>query len=163
MRVLNINVAFHDPAAAVAVDGKVVAAAEEKRLSRRKHGKCPVPFPAWDLPELAARWRPAESGIGTGDLDAIAKVTNVAYHVTHAAGPGPDVPGCDRGACAGGPRPRCCPRTSCCRTCRSSAGRQLPDLDRALVRYVALMSLSPCSRAPSASRSRSTLVSGAST
>ncbi len=104
MRVLNINVAFHDPAAAVAVDGKVVAAAEEKRLSRRKHGKCPVPFPAWDLPELAARWRPAESGIGTGDLDAIAKVTNVAYHVTHAAGPGPDVPGCDRGARAGGPR-----------------------------------------------------------
>ena len=61
-----------------------------------------MPFPAWDLPELAARWRPAESGIGTGDLDAIAKVTNVAYHVTHAAGPGPDVPGCDRGACAGG-------------------------------------------------------------
>ena len=41
--------------------------------------------------------------------------------------------------------------------------RQLPDPDGALVRYVALMSLSPCSRAPSASRSRSTLVSGAST
>ncbi len=46
---------------------------------------------------------------------------------------------------------------------RGLTGRQLPDPDGALVRYVALMSLSPCSRAPSASRSRSTLVSGAST
>ena len=32
----------------------MVAAAEEERFSRRKHGKRPVPFSAWELPELAA-------------------------------------------------------------------------------------------------------------
>jgi len=41
MRVLGINAVFHDPAAAVAVNGKVVAAAEEERFSRRKHGRRP--------------------------------------------------------------------------------------------------------------------------
>ena len=39
MRVLGINAIFHDPAAALVVDGRVVAAAEEERFSRRKHGR----------------------------------------------------------------------------------------------------------------------------
>ncbi len=56
MRVLGINAIFHDPAAALIVDGRVVAAAEEERFSRRKHGKRPVPFAAWELPELSAAW-----------------------------------------------------------------------------------------------------------
>ncbi|NED85575.1 carbamoyltransferase, partial [Streptomyces sp. SID11233] len=56
MRVLGINALFHDPAAALVLDGVVVAAAEEERFSRRKHGKRPVPFAAWELPELSARW-----------------------------------------------------------------------------------------------------------
>ena len=43
MRVLGINAVFHDPAAALVVDGEIVAAAEEERFSRRKHGKPPVP------------------------------------------------------------------------------------------------------------------------
>ena len=51
-----INAIFHDPAAALVVDGRVVAAAEEERFSRRKHGKRPVPFSAWELPELSAAW-----------------------------------------------------------------------------------------------------------
>ena len=55
MRVLGINAIYHDPAAALVVDGEIVAAAEEERFSRRKHGKRPVPFAAWELPELAAR------------------------------------------------------------------------------------------------------------
>jgi carbamoyltransferase len=54
VRVLGINAIYHDPAAALVVDGEVVAAAEEERFSRRKHGKRPVPFAAWELPELAA-------------------------------------------------------------------------------------------------------------
>ncbi|MGV9573979.1 carbamoyltransferase N-terminal domain-containing protein, partial [Streptomyces nigra] len=41
MRVLGINALFHDPAAALVVDGRIVAAAEEERFSRRKHGKRP--------------------------------------------------------------------------------------------------------------------------
>lgn len=43
MRILGINALFHDPAAALVVDGRTVAAAEEERFSRRKHGKRPVP------------------------------------------------------------------------------------------------------------------------
>ncbi|HEU4421917.1 MAG TPA: carbamoyltransferase N-terminal domain-containing protein [Pilimelia sp.] len=72
MRVLGINAIFHDPAAALVVDGKVVAAAEEERFSRRKHGKRPVPFSAWELPEQAARWCLATAGIDAADLDAVA-------------------------------------------------------------------------------------------
>jgi carbamoyltransferase len=72
MRVLGINAIFHDPAAALVVDGTVVAAAEEERFSRRKHGKRPVPFSAWELPEQAARWCLATAGIDAGDLDAVA-------------------------------------------------------------------------------------------
>jgi carbamoyltransferase len=34
-RVLGINAVFHDPAAALVVDGETVAAAEEERFSRR--------------------------------------------------------------------------------------------------------------------------------
>ena len=52
MKVLGINAIYHDPSAALVVDGKVVAAAEEERFSRRKHGKRPLPWSAWVLPEL---------------------------------------------------------------------------------------------------------------
>src|SRR4051794_19278639 len=72
MRVLGINAIFHDPAAALVVDGKVVAAAEEERFSRRKHGKRPVPFSAWELPELSAAWCLEAAGLRPGDLDAVA-------------------------------------------------------------------------------------------
>ncbi|NIH84198.1 carbamoyltransferase family protein [Amycolatopsis granulosa] len=71
MRILGINAVFHDPAAALVVDGRVVAAAEEERFSRRKHGKRPVPFATWELPEQAARWCLAESGIEPSELDAV--------------------------------------------------------------------------------------------
>ncbi|HEV2777800.1 MAG TPA: carbamoyltransferase C-terminal domain-containing protein [Actinophytocola sp.] len=72
MRVLGINAIFHDPAAALVVDGDIVAAAEEERFSRRKHGKRPVPFSAWELPEQAARWCLNRAGLEPGDLDAVA-------------------------------------------------------------------------------------------
>src|SRR5215204_2302144 len=72
MRVLGINAVFHDPAAALVVDGHVVAAAEEERFSRRKHGKRPVPFSAWELPELSARWCLEQAGLRPADLDAVA-------------------------------------------------------------------------------------------
>jgi carbamoyltransferase len=72
MRVLGINALFHDPAAALLVDGITVAAAEEERFSRRKHGKRPVPFSAWELPEQAARWCLSRAGLRPGDLDLVA-------------------------------------------------------------------------------------------
>ncbi|MCU7727526.1 carbamoyltransferase [Actinoplanes sp. KI2] len=72
MRVLGINAIFHDPAAALVVDGRVVAAAEEERFSRRKHGKRPVPFAAWELPELSAAWCLRAGDLSPGDVDAVA-------------------------------------------------------------------------------------------
>src|SRR5687767_11509465 len=72
MRVLGINAVFHDPSAAVVVDGRTVAAAEEERFSRRKHGKRPVPFAAWELPEQAMQWCLSEAGLSPQDLDVVA-------------------------------------------------------------------------------------------
>lgn len=70
--VLGINAVFHDPAAALVIDGRIVAAAEEERFSRRKHGKSPVPFSTWEIPEQAAAWCLAEAGIEARALDAVA-------------------------------------------------------------------------------------------
>jgi carbamoyltransferase len=72
VKILGVNAVFHDPAATLVVDGRIVAAAEEERFSRRKHGKEPVPFSAWELPERAARWCLEAAGIEPGELDAVA-------------------------------------------------------------------------------------------
>ena len=72
MRVLGINAVFHDPAAALVVDGVTVAAAEEERFNRRKHGKDPLAFSTWELPERAARWCLEHAGLEPGELDAVA-------------------------------------------------------------------------------------------
>jgi carbamoyltransferase len=72
VKVLGINALFHDPAAALVVDGEIVAAAEEERFSRRKHGHRPVPFAAWELPEQAARWCLEVADLEPDELDAVA-------------------------------------------------------------------------------------------
>lgn len=72
MRVLGVNALFHDPAAALVIDGHTVGAAEEERFSRRKHGKRPLPFSAWEMPEKAAAWCLAQAGLRPQDLDAVA-------------------------------------------------------------------------------------------
>jgi carbamoyltransferase len=72
MRVLGVNAVFHDPAAALVVDGEMIAAAEEERFTRRKHGKRPVPFTTWELPELSAAWCLEHAGLTPSDLDAVA-------------------------------------------------------------------------------------------
>jgi len=69
--VLGINAVFHDPAAALVVDGRIVAAAEEERFSRRKHGKSPVPFSTWELPERAIAFCLEHAGIRAGDIDRV--------------------------------------------------------------------------------------------
>jgi carbamoyltransferase len=73
MKVLGINSVFHDPSAALVIDGQVVAAAEEERFSRRKHGRnAPTPFAAWELPEMSMAWCLAKAGLRPEDLDAVA-------------------------------------------------------------------------------------------
>jgi carbamoyltransferase len=70
--VLGVNAVFHDPAAALVVDGRIVAAAEEERFSRRKHGKEAVPFSTWEVPVSAAQWCLSQAGLTAADLDAVA-------------------------------------------------------------------------------------------
>src|SRR5690554_3830917 len=53
MLTLGINATFHDCAAALVKDGMVLAAVEEERFTRIKHGKQPVPFSTWQLPYYA--------------------------------------------------------------------------------------------------------------
>ena len=84
MKVLGVNAVFHDPAAALVVDGETVAAAEEERFTRRKHGKPPVPFSTWELPERSAAWCLEEAGLEPAELDA------VAYSYDPALAPQPD-------------------------------------------------------------------------
>jgi carbamoyltransferase len=70
--VLGINAAFHDPSAALILGGRIAAAGEEERFTRRKHGKEPVPFSAWELPERSARWCLEQAGVRAAELDAVA-------------------------------------------------------------------------------------------
>ena len=70
--VLGINAAFHDPSSALVVDGRIVAAAEEERFTRRKHGKEAVAFSTWELPERSARWCLDHGGLEPPQLDAVA-------------------------------------------------------------------------------------------
>jgi carbamoyltransferase len=70
--VLGVNAVFHDPAAALVVDGAIVAACEEERISRRKHGKSAVPFSTWELPAASMRWCLEHAGVRPCEIDAIA-------------------------------------------------------------------------------------------
>ena len=85
--VLGVNAVFHDPAAALVVDGEIVAAAEEERFSRRKHGKAPVAFSTWELPERAMEFCLAEGSLEPRELDAVA----YSYDPALALPAGPDV------------------------------------------------------------------------
>ena len=62
--ILGLNAYHGDAAAALVVDGVLVAAAEEERFNRIKH--------VAGFPSLAARWCLEEAGLGPGDLDHVA-------------------------------------------------------------------------------------------
>lgn len=72
MYTLGINAAFHDPAACLVKDGRVLAAAEGERFTHIKHGKRPVPFSAWELPYHAIAYCLREAGIRLTDVDHVA-------------------------------------------------------------------------------------------
>src|SRR5512138_2812375 len=55
----------HDPSAALVIDGKIVAAAEEERFNRNKHSK-------GLQPELAARWCMEFAGVKPSDVQVVA-------------------------------------------------------------------------------------------
>ena len=72
MYVLGINAAFHDSSAALLQDGVPIAAAEEERFTRVKHGKRPVPFLSYQLPFHAIDYVLREARIPLQGVDRIA-------------------------------------------------------------------------------------------
>ena len=50
MYTLGVNAVYHDSAACLMRDGRVLAAAEEERFTHVKHGKHPIPFSTYALP-----------------------------------------------------------------------------------------------------------------
>ncbi|MCX5889735.1 MAG: carbamoyltransferase [Deltaproteobacteria bacterium] len=62
--ILGLSAFYHDSAAAILVDGQIVAAAQEERFTRKKHDPA---FPAQALAYVMA-----ESGLRLGDLTAVA-------------------------------------------------------------------------------------------
>src|SRR6266480_2796064 len=63
MRILGISAFYHDSAAAVVEDGRIVAAAQEERFTRKKQDA--------GYPENAIRYCLDEGGLTLGELDYI--------------------------------------------------------------------------------------------
>ena len=64
MRVLGISAYYHDSAAALIEDGRVIAAAQEERFSRKKHDAT--------FPHHAVRWCVESTGTRPADLERVA-------------------------------------------------------------------------------------------
>ena len=64
MTILGISCFYHDSAAALIIDGKVVAAAQEERFSRRKHDS--------DFPRQAIAFCLSHAGITMQDVEVVA-------------------------------------------------------------------------------------------
>jgi carbamoyltransferase len=69
---LGINAAFHDPAACLVQNGRLIAAAEEERFTHIKHGKRPIPFSTYELPFHAIEFCVRKAGIRLSDVDHVA-------------------------------------------------------------------------------------------
>ncbi len=63
MRILGISAFTHDSAAALVEDGRIVAAVQEERFTRRKHDA--------DFPSQAIRYCLAQSGCALADVDRV--------------------------------------------------------------------------------------------
>ncbi len=72
MYTLGINAVYHDSAACLMCDGRVLAAAEEERFTHVKHGKRPIPFSTYALPYHAIDYCLSAAGIRLVDVDHVA-------------------------------------------------------------------------------------------
>ena len=64
MQILGISAFYHDSAAALIEDGRIVAAAQEERFSRKKHDR--------GYPRHAVGYCLGEAGVGLADIDYVA-------------------------------------------------------------------------------------------
>jgi len=63
MNILGISALYHDSAAVLLQDGRIVAAAQEERFTRKKHDP--------GFPLQAIRYCLAEGGVGKDQVDAV--------------------------------------------------------------------------------------------
>mgnify|MGYP003643752461 CR=1 FL=1 len=64
MNILGISAYYHDSAACLVQDGRIVSAAQEERFTRIKHDSA--------FPEHAVAWCLADAGLTTADIDLVA-------------------------------------------------------------------------------------------
>ena len=76
MNILGISAFYHDSAACLVQDGRIVAAAQEERFTRKKHDA--------DFPRKAAEYCVAEAGIGFEQLDLVAFYDKFGWQVRAA-------------------------------------------------------------------------------
>jgi carbamoyltransferase len=62
-KILGISAFYHDSAAAITVDGNIIAAAQEERFTRKKHTE--------DFPVYAVKYCLEETGLSIDELDAV--------------------------------------------------------------------------------------------
>ena len=62
-RIAGLSAYYHDSAAALIVDGKIIAAAQEERFTRKKHDSC--------FPQQALEFCLNKEGLAISDLDAV--------------------------------------------------------------------------------------------
>ena len=63
MNIIGVSAFYHDSAAAICVDGEIIAAAQEERFTRKKHDAA--------FPSNAIQYCLKESGLSLDDIDAI--------------------------------------------------------------------------------------------
>ena len=71
MKILGINSAYHESSACILVDGKIVAAVEEERFNRFRHGKHADLLNPHYIPEESIKYCLQEAGIEAKDIDYI--------------------------------------------------------------------------------------------
>src|ERR1700739_855056 len=64
MQILGISAFYHDSAAALVIDGEIIAAAQEERFTRKKHDP--------DFPRQAIAYCLREAGLGPEDSNFVA-------------------------------------------------------------------------------------------
>ena len=64
MRIIGVSAFYHDSAAALIEDGRIVAAAQEERFTRKKHDA--------SFPENAIEYCLTQAGVSLGDIDYVA-------------------------------------------------------------------------------------------
>src|SRR5882762_6223583 len=64
MRILGVSAFYHDSAACLVQDGRIIAAAQEERFTRKKHDA--------SFPRHAVGYCLREGGISVNDLDCVA-------------------------------------------------------------------------------------------